>query len=431
MRLRRELLDGGLYPHQRQAVEAWKGAGKQGILRMVTGSGKTVAALACIEEACREDPKVQAHVIVPTVSLLNQWKSVFLKMTDLGENEIGLYYGGAKDDPLGKTVMLYVINSAADFFAEKGGGLPHGFLVVDECHRSGASTFKRIYRRDFKYLLGLSATPEREYDDAFEKHIAPNLGPVVFKYSFTQAVRDGIIPPYEINIYPVHLSAGEKKEYDETTEKMKKAMARLRASNPALRKARGNQFFACLNGLMARGNSLAKSAWSLMMARSHLLFDAEGRKEAVVDILAHERGSRSIVFHEKIEGANELFNRLRACGFKAGRYHTGISKKRREKWFRAFKKGAVDILVTCKAFDEGIDVPAIDVGIIAAGTSGNRQMIQRSGRALRGREGKELSRIYVVYVEGVKEENDLMSDDGRMSEIAQAATQIYRIRRKT
>lgn len=431
MRIREDALPSGLYGHQSEAVAAWRNAGGKGIFRMVTGAGKTVAALACMESAFCEDNKAQVHVIVPTVSLLKQWRRVFLEKTTVPDERIGLYYGSQKDVSLGKDVMIYVINSAANVFSEKGGGIPHGFLVVDECHRSGAKSFKEIYSRNFKWVLGLSATPERKYDDAFQNHIVPNLGPVVFRYSFTEAVRDGVIPPYELNLYPISFSGPEKEEYDQITDKMKKNMSRLRAIHPGLRMAKGAKFFAAMNGLVARGDSFAKAAWSMMMKRSHMLFDAGQRKEAVVDILAHERGSKAIIFHEKIAGADEIFEELRACGFRAGRYHTGINKKERQKWFNAFKSGAIDVLVTCKAFDEGIDVPSIDVGIIAAGTGGNRQMIQRSGRALRRRPGKELSRIYVVYLEGVKEENDLMKEDGRMSEIADAATEIYRIRRKS
>lgn len=420
----------GLYDHQKLAVEAWSKAGGKGIFRMVTGAGKTVSALACICETFKKDPKTRVHIIVPTVSLLKQWKAVFLEKTTIDPAKIGLYYGGQKDDSIDKSVMIYVINSAANAFSKKGGEVMRGFLIVDECHRSGAKSFKEIYKRNFKYVLGLSATPERKYDDSFKNYIEPNLGPVVFRYSFTEAVRDGVIPPYELNLYPINFTATEHHEYDETSEKMKKNMARLRAIHPGLRLAKGNAFFAAMNKLVSGGDKFAKTAWAMMMARSHMIFDATEREGAVVDILAHERGSKVIIFHEKIKGADEIFADIRACGFKAGRYHTGIDKKEREKWFKAFKTGQIDVLVTCKAFDEGIDVPSIDVAIIAAGTSGNRQMIQRSGRALRKREGKNLSRIYVIYLEGIKEENDLMKEDGRMSEIADAATEIYRIRRK-
>src|SRR5260370_27162044 len=60
-----------LHPWQEQCVEAWFRADKKGVLKVVTGAGKTILALAIAEKL----QQVEAHnlrvaIVVPTVVLL-------------------------------------------------------------------------------------------------------------------------------------------------------------------------------------------------------------------------------------------------------------------------------------------------------------------------------------------------------------------------
>ncbi len=52
--------------------------------------------------------------------------------------------------------------------------------------------------------------------------------------------------------------------------------------------------------------------------------------------------------------------------------------------------------MTCRALDEGFNVPETEVGIIAASTATNRQRIQRLGRVLRPAKGKDRALIYTL-----------------------------------
>ena len=60
----------------------------------------------------------------------------------------------------------------------------------------------------------------------------------------------------------------------------------------------------------------------------------------------------------------------------------------------SYRRGEVEILVTCRALDEGFNVPETEVGIIAASTATRRQRIQRLGRVLRPSNGKSHAIIY-------------------------------------
>jgi superfamily II DNA or RNA helicase len=63
---------------------------------------------------------------------------------------------------------------------------------------------------------------------------------------------------------------------------------------------------------------------------------------------------------------------------------------------RAYREGASEVLVTCRALDEGFNVPETEIGIIAASTATDRQRIQRLGRIVRPSEGKERAMIYTL-----------------------------------
>ena len=52
------------------------------------------------------------------------------------------------------------------------------------------------------------------------------------------------------------------------------------------------------------------------------------------------------------------------------------------------------LTITCRALDEGFNVPETEVGIIAASTATRRQRIQRLGRVLRPVKGKETAVVY-------------------------------------
>lgn len=111
-----------------------------------------------------------------------------------------------------------------------------------------------------------------------------------------------------------------------------------------------------------------------------------------------------LIFHERIEVAEGIFKYLKEIGFAAGIYHSKMPVKERLASISEFKDGKINVLIACRALDEGFDVPAAETGIIVAGTSSVRQWIQRMGRILRKSPSKEYSKIYVVFVDMVEQD---------------------------
>ena len=65
-----------LAPWQRDAVHAWFAAGRRGTIKVVTGAGKTIVALAVAERLQQSDPDLRVAIIVPTIVLMRQWYEV-------------------------------------------------------------------------------------------------------------------------------------------------------------------------------------------------------------------------------------------------------------------------------------------------------------------------------------------------------------------
>src|SRR5579871_5710995 len=85
--------------YQREALAAWKKAGRRGVVVLPTGAGKTFVAVLCIRDAARG-----AIVVVPTIDLLHQWYSVLA--ASFPGTEIGAL-GGGQIDVRDVTVATY------------------------------------------------------------------------------------------------------------------------------------------------------------------------------------------------------------------------------------------------------------------------------------------------------------------------------------
>ena len=77
-----------------------------------------------------------------------------------------------------------------------------------------------------------------------------------------------------------------------------------------------------------------------------------------------------------------------------------------------FRAGDIRILITCRALDEGLDIPEVSVGIILSGTSVKRQRIQRMGRIIRRAERKGRASLYYLHTAETAEDVCFLPDAG-------------------
>ena len=99
-------LDIQLRQWQKLAFAKWVN-GQQGVVSVVTGGGKTIFAEFCILHFRKIHPSGRVLIVVPTISLLDQWYVSLLEDLHVAEKDIGCYSGEERCD------QSRPINSAA------------------------------------------------------------------------------------------------------------------------------------------------------------------------------------------------------------------------------------------------------------------------------------------------------------------------------
>jgi len=424
-----------LYRWQKEAKRIWWENGGRGIVKVITGAGKTIFALSLVSDLFNsiayKDGGLKTIIIVPTSVLLDQWLIEIIEKLHVPRERIGVFYGKEKDDLENKVIIIYVVNSARKYlkihFEQyfKGNDL---FLIADECHRYGSKENAKIFEISYSYTLGLSATPEREGDYGFEEVLIPNLGRIIYAYTYSDALRDNVIPPYRLIRISVTLTFDEELAYNQFTYKINKIIKYLLFKYPELKKASSYRFIRELNKIKENtGNELVSTLTILLNKRKSIIHLSQAKLKALKWLFKEENliKDKVLIFHERIEVAEYIFEYLRNNKFKVGIYHSEMPLSERMKSISEFKDGKIKILVSCRALDEGFDVPSADTGIIVAGTSSVRQWIQRMGRILRKSEYKDTSKIYVIFADVV--EKDVFYED-ELHEFEKEALRVENIK---
>ena len=358
---------------QREALDAWTSEFR-GVVSVVTGAGKTFFAMQCMLAVWDTRPQTRVLIVVPTIALMDQWRVALRDELKLQDDDIDLFGGGIRR-LANSRVTLGVLNSVrgiAHELTEQG----TWFLIVDECHRAASPTNRKILDGKYIATLGLSATPEREYDDFFQTVVSPRLGSIVFRYDYEDASRDGIISPFELWNIRVAPNSSEQKQLDLDSRAIHMESRRLREtgeeSSPRLR--------------------------NLLLRRSRNSQRVRSRIPTAIALAERLRGRRGLVFHESIQSADEIASELVSRGHRARSYHSKLGPPTRYLNLLLYMRGQADLLVTCRALDEGLDVPQSEFGIICASTASIRQRIQRLGRVLRPHPDKKTATVITAYV---------------------------------
>lgn len=364
---------------QLAALAEWKSAGHRGIVSVVTGGGKTVFALACIDEL----RPTATLIVVPTAALLEQWWEEAANYFDLSLDEINIITGTLRFRQ--GAINIAVLNTAAKLASRMKG--QKCLLIVDECHKAAATQFRSALDVESIGTLGLSATPERPYDEGLQEVLVPALGPVIYSYGYVEALHDHVIVPFELRNIVFELEPERQTEYD----RLSKAIARS----------------------IARRGPDAEETVALYLKRARVLNLSLNRIRLALRLVAANQGRRTLIFHEDIEACNLIHSVLGESGIRSGVYHSRMRLRARAIMLSDFRRGGIDVLVTCRALDEGFNVPETEIGIIAASTATRRQRIQRLGRVVRPAGGKTEASIFTLVATGpeiarLKEEETLL-----------------------
>ena len=177
---------------QEKAFPLWW-ANKRGIIKVVTGGGKTFFAIHCLKKYLSEDPNKSILIVVPSIALLDQWYESIAQ--NFADKEISLNGGGEKTDSISK-ICITTIDSLKNILNEINP--ENTLLIVDECHKIGTEKRGEMLTDNWHATLGLSATPERDYDDNFYIIIKKILGDIIFDYDYIDAREDEVIVNFKL-----------------------------------------------------------------------------------------------------------------------------------------------------------------------------------------------------------------------------------------
>lgn len=379
-----------LRPWQAEALAAWEGNGRRGIIAAATGTGKTRLAI----EALRRTG-ARATVVVPTRILQDQWLRELRAARIVPSRRLGTIGGPAPDPNPDHLIIVAVIDSARTGSRSlikhwNAQGDPT-ILVVDECHWAGSEYNRGVFEGNARWRLGLSATPERG-DDGFDDVLVPELGDIVYRYSLKDAMDDGVLADLRLVNLLVDLSKSELSEYQSLEQRIERLRADLQRTHPELFT---HEDWTAAVAMAAKDEPLARRLTTLVGERRRMLARSAGRFTTVKRLLdvGEFTGRRTIVFNETIEQAEHVADLARAANVSVVVDHSKLSQRERTASQDRFRSRIADCLVVVRAADEGLDVPDADQALITSGTLNPRQRIQRLGRVVRlsGRQPRAIS----------------------------------------
>jgi len=118
--------------------------------------------------------------------------------------------------------------------------------------------------------------------------------------------------------------------------------------------------------------------------------------DQVRDAWRQVKDPRAILFCQTIEHAERMANLLSEADqawHHAAYLHSGMSRQQRQILLNAFRLGRVPIITCVDVFNEGVDVPDVNLIGFLRVTHSRRIFVQQLGRGLRLREGKESLRV--------------------------------------
>lgn len=369
---------------------------EHGILAMATGTGKTVTAMKIINKLFDSGEIRRVVITMYGNDLLDQWA---IQIRENYKNkQINYHYASQKmmkdfvmhpdDSVLILSRDARNLSKLLDLFDRLPGDYRNDTLFVfDEVHGAGSNTFvENLSGRlsPYRYRLGLSATPEREYDEAGNDFLLNEIGEVIFEFTLQDAIQKGILCEFNYIPLPYVLS-------DEEKLKKRKIIAAFNAKKESGEPVDEKDMFTQLALVNKTAVNKLEEFESLISQRPELL-------------------QKCIIFVKTMEYGAKLQEILVRYSDKYHTYYADDEKINLEN----FAAGKIDCLLTCKKVSEGIDISSVTNIILFSSDRSRLVTTQRIGRALRlDKNNPEKKATVVDFVIEDSEENDNNADADR------------------
>ena len=175
-------------PHafQQEIIHTFLEKGANGLICVPCGYGKTFMALHLAIQLKR-----RFLIVVDKEFLMNQWKAEIENFIDGARVGI-LQANKAQMEAEKYDVTICMIQTICRREFPDGFFDQYGFTIFDECHHLGASYFCQALKKiQTKYMLGLSATPDR--DDGLTRVFEAFLGDPVYKNTQRASDKEAVV----------------------------------------------------------------------------------------------------------------------------------------------------------------------------------------------------------------------------------------------
>lgn len=414
--------EAGPRDYQKNAFVSWKNNKQKGLFAMATGTGKTITSLNCLLEIYKRLGYYKAMILVPTITLVDQWEveckkfnfDNIIKVCSKTRNwkssvaNLRMLEMSNADDKLSYIIIAtYASFVRSNIFPELSKFPKQKLLLIaDEAHNMGSGQMiNRLNEIPYLRRIGLSATPERQYDESGNQRLMNFFGCAdnyTFEYSMAEAIEKEALCRYYYYPHIVKLTELEMVEYIELSKKIVKIMGFKDTDSQEMLKR-------------------------LLLKRKRIIHKAENKKTVfrqIIQTQMQEKGNLKYTLVYVPEGNKpddnqaDVFDTTDTMPTDEDTAHlideyTSIVRdadshivvrqftsdsKDREPMLKDFSNGSIDVLTSMKCLDEGVDVPRAELAIFCASTGNPRQFIQRRGRVLRTNKDKHTATIHDLIV---------------------------------
>lgn len=414
--------------YQQLAFDNWKNNGQKGLFAMATGTGKTITSLNCLLEIYKRKGYYKAIILVPTITLVNQWEQecrkfrfsniikVYSKNLVWRDEVERVHFNEKYKSDKDPEVSYIIISTYASYSREKVFNVLNGFdkrrvlMIADECHNMGSgSLVKRLKEIPYLRRIGLSATPERQFDENGNNKLRKFFGSeehYTYEYSMKEAIDKGVLCRYMYYPHIVKLTSDEMDAYLELSEKISRYFNYNTCSfdeqDEMLKRlllARKRIIHKAVNKLAMFKEIIQKRFEEKGNLKYSLIYVPEGNRPDYLD------SSDDFDHTEEIADDNDAEHLINQYTLAVTEIDRSVTVRKfvsgqqdREEILSDFAAGKLHVLTSMKCLDEGVDVPRSELAIFCSSTGNPRQFIQRRGRVLRTHKDKKMAELHDLVV---------------------------------
>lgn len=393
-------------PYQEQAInriiEAYDSGKNKALVVLATGLGKTFV-VADTSYILNSKSKKRILVMAHTNPLVYQLEKSFWKFMTVEDRSI-IWNGfeAPKQWQLEQYEYVFAcVNTVAEYIG-KGNELPRfDVIIIDECHHAGSSLYECVFSHTYAgkdggpFLIGITATPWRPD----EKDIEDIFGDMVVCVDMLEGLKKKYLAPIDYRMFTDNIDW--------------EALSELHDESFTPRQI-NKKFFI--------------EEWD-----DSVVYEIQ-------NVWKKQNNPRAIVFCGTIDHANILCNKLNALGFcnaaaifSNSNKDYSIDKYEKNRILSEFDDGRINIICTVDLFNEGLDVPDVNIIVFQRVTHSRRIFIQQLGRGLRTSSTKE--KVIVLdfvsdirrFAAGLELKQGLAKSDGPTRISIDSKVSFYRV----